>query len=378
MRVRSSEDGSEVNSFSIYSSSLENWSAAISQNAGGQPILRIAEGTCTISDQMEYGGIGTDFPLGAGVGNLEVYIVSSHISSIAGIEGCDAIAARWGTEGEWANDPTADMGPRSQSALFGEASLVNVQQGLASTYTALSLSKFVDNIPHTSPTDISPNLADADPIVDTPYLDNVVPQSGEGIDAVAMALGTGGLSTVTNQVVNIPTIRASTDWVLSYPLAGYKNYKPYTVNVDGKQVHCETFGLPASSESELVGEALLDQAQGALKSWGFGTDKGGQTSTLDPPPPIDVELALCSAVNVVSFDGAPSILAGENAPYLTELYDVLANDSSSTLQWRPVYSAHMGVKRPVVGFRLTVFANGTLDGGNILANYAILRPHVRR
>ncbi len=380
VRVKSSEDGSEVNSFSIYSSPSENWGAAITQDASGQPVLRIAEGTCTISDQMEFGGVGTDFPLGAGVGSLEVYVVSSRISSVTAesIMDCGGIAARWDAQGEWADDPTAGMGPSPHSALFGEASLVNVQQGLASTYTALSLRKFADNVPHTSPADMSPNLADAEPIVDTPSLDGFVPHSGEGIDAVAIALGLGGLSTVTNQVVNLPDIQASTDWVLSYPLAGYKNYKPYTVVVEGGQLNCETFGLLANSESELVAEAQLDEAQGALESWGFGTRKGGETSTLDPPPLIDVELALCSAVNVVSFDGVPSILAEENASYLTQLYDVLANESSSTLKWRPVEVGRQDIKRPVVGFRLTTFANGTLNGGNVLANYAILRPHVRQ
>ena len=38
VRVKSNEDGSEVNSFSIYSSQAENRGAAITQTASGQPV----------------------------------------------------------------------------------------------------------------------------------------------------------------------------------------------------------------------------------------------------------------------------------------------------------------------------------------------------
>jgi hypothetical protein len=232
-----------------------------------------------------------------------------------------------------------------------------------------------NHISHTSPFDPSPNLAEAKPVATSMTGVDVVPESGEGIDAVATVLSH---DVYENDVVTEETIGTSTDWVISYPLTGYKNHRPITVTIDGDERNCETFKLPP-----VEGEPIVDSESASLEpifiSWGQGHQIGNEAT--DPgniaprPPRIKVGTALCSAVNLIGFEGKPSILAPSDSPDVENISGVIASDSSM-LRMQFVHSDETGFSRPVLGFRLTKFVNGTLEEGKTLANYAVIKPHL--
>jgi hypothetical protein len=179
-------------------------------------------------------------------------------------------------------------------------------------------------------------------------------------------------------VVVLDQIGARTDWVISYPLAGYKIYRPFTVDINGTSRHCEAF-----RQALIEGGPTVKVDSGiwfnSLVSKGSRRTIGAESLDIAPIPPIDSGVNFCHAVNVLSFEGKPSILLTNGSEILSNLSDFTASPTSS-LTWRliePVFPLEDGIKRPVLAYSLTTFVNGTLDGGRILANYAVLRPHRR-
>ncbi len=381
VRIREGENGAQVNTFYVYNSPAENWRASISKRSNGEVVLTVAEGSCMVTENLEFGGGGFEYPLGASIGTIEVYSVGARLTFATreSITDCADIAERWRPLQPWRNDPSDGLHEISAPKISGEMNLVNVGEGLAAGYTATALDHFNDQFAHTSPWDDSPHLGEAEPVATASNGVDVVPESGEGIDAVAMILGLDGQSTISNDVIVKDSIGARTDWVLSYPLDGYKNYRPFPVSIEGSERQCETFGL-STAQGEPFVELIVDAALAALESWGNGKHLGGEESLLDPSPLIEVAPAVCHSVNIISFEGKDSILIPLDAPNLIPLSGVTASDVSQ-LRWRlvePVFPVMDGIRRPVLGFRLTTFVNGTLGGGNVLANYAVLRPHVRQ
>jgi hypothetical protein len=385
LRIRDSIDGNEINSFNIYTLPDESWRVSISKDVNNNAVLRIAEGNCTIDNNLDYGGSGTEFTLNANMGTIEVYAIGAQSFLSSTTTDCSEIANRWKPQGIWLSNPLDSLFERRAPLISAEMTLVNVEKGLAASYTATALHQFKDNledrIAHTSPLDPSPNLAEANPVATLENGVDVIPQSGEAIDAIAIILSPIGRSSITNDVVTEDIIAASTDWVISYPLDGYKNYRPFTVIIDDNERHCETFNLPRVDGEPFV-ENTLDDPNAGLFSWGqaINNDQRGQATPLDPPPLEKVSVLLCNSVNVISFNDKPSILEPADSPNLTNLSDVTASESSMLTMGfvRPLFpGADVRLTRSVLGFRLTTFVNGTLDGGKVLANYAVIKPHLR-
>ncbi len=386
VRVREGENGAQVNTFYVYNSPAESWRASISKRSNGEVVLTVAEGSCMVTENLEFGGPGFEYSLGASIGTIEVYSVGAVLTSYSwdSEPDCTDIAERWRPLQPWRNDPSDGLQEITVPKISGEMNLVNVGEGLAAGYTATALDHFNDQFSHTFPWDASPHLGEAEPVATASNGVDVVPESGEGIDAVAMVLGLGGQSTISNDVIVADSIGARTDWILSYPLDGYKNYRPFPVSIEGSERQCETFGIH-SRQGEPSFEIPLDKAIASLVSWANGIntedEKWLAVSEFDPMPTVTHAVpTVCNAVNIISFEGKDSILIPLDAPNLIPLSRVTASDVSQ-LRWRlvePVFPAMSGIRRPVLGFRLTTFVNGTLDGGNVLANYAVLRPHVRQ
>ncbi len=381
LRVRDGIDGKEVNSFNIYTFGGENWRAGIGKDENNNTILRIAEGSCTVANNLEFGGAGSTFNLGASLGSIEIYAVGARILFPGSVTNCEETVNRWRPQGIWLSNSLDGLLDIPTPLISAEMTLVNVKEGLAASYTATAFHEFKDKmkdqIPHTSPSDSSPTLAEATPVATLENGVDVVPLSGEGIDAVAMIMSPIGRSSITNDVVTENAIAASTDWVISYPLDGYKNYRPFSVSIDGVERHCETFNLPPKNGGPVV-QSPLGDSNGVFFSWGQGKTKGGEGTLFDPPPLVDVGVDLCNAVNVLSFDGKPSILEPQGSSNMTNLSGITAGDASMlTMGFIQPFFPEQDVRRPVIGFRLTTFVNGTLDGGSVLANYAVLKPHLR-
>lgn len=393
VRFLDAETAEVVNSFNVYPDQSENWQAAITFDDNQQRVeLRLQEGSCMLDESLNILVGGDDAPINADVGMVEVYLMGLYVPDALGSDAtsrCDAAAARWQVGGEWAVDALADIvgfdseRVRTQALLLGEAWLVNVREGYSASYVPVTLNKVFSVPVHEHPEHLSPNLSEADPVI-TIDGEDVVPGSGEGIDAVAMAIALGEGSEMINDVVTSDTVQARTDWVISYPLDTYKNYKPFAI-VDGDTtVYCEGFGDSAPTAGQPTVRAFLETSGSGVWSWGLG-QTNYYSSPFSPVPVLPQTATLCRPVNVVAFGGREPILVNPSSALLAEEPSPLApspyEGDSLTLRWIPYpgeYPEGSGIRRPVVGFRLTTFLNGTLNQGNTLANYAVLRSHQTR
>ena len=168
VRVLDGVDGAVVNTFNVYAKVGENWRAALTEGVNDKPVLRIAEGSCTISADGSFGGNGTDFPLNTATGLIEVYRVSVRRAS-GGIiicdTSCEELAQRWDTGGAWQqNSMDGLVGDDTQPEVIGHFDLVNVPLGLSSEQPAIGLREFAEFVPHTAPDATRPSLDDATPV----------------------------------------------------------------------------------------------------------------------------------------------------------------------------------------------------------------------
>ncbi|WP_127694823.1 hypothetical protein [Neptunomonas marina] len=273
-------------------------------------------------------------------GSLEIY----PISVVDGLNNCDAMVNLW-QQGE----QTTSVGlANTHGTLEGYVAIANVGRGLLSSYRATALRGL--NLPaeHFHPTLNNYDLSRAE----------------GGIAAVADALSVASL---TNEVVQLKDINAATEWVVSYPLAGYMNHKPYTTDLGHTTQWCDSFGVYPTTSAEPAASVQVNQQQGV-------TALQPQDTEYSPTRPA----GLCHAVNVVGF-GAEPVLADAGAENWVQaprtLVDLL-NGRASVLTWA-LPAERTQPRVPMLGFRLTTFENGTLDGGKVLANYSLLTPHKR-
>ncbi len=387
VRVRfiDGESGEVATSLNVYGLSFESWRVSLTADGAGGSTLRVAEGLCFVDEQLQAGGEGDSITIPTQVGMMEVYVMGGLTGESQYTwkeEFCDDLAARWAPGGIWESDPQQDIASELDtwnSGLMGEVTLVNVAEGLAVSYQPAALNELMGEVPHTAPGNSSPNLADADPVALVGG-ELIEPASGEGIDAVALAL-TGNAFNVYNDVISSPDINARTDWVLSYPLTPYKNYKPYSTESDGEILDCEVFGdLEPEGGDSTVEDA--PSTEGGILTWGQRTAGGLPVLDITPVRPLTFALSLCRPVNVVAFGKNEAVLVPSDSVLLTQQPDQILPDltkaPSAGLRWLPSPGPYPGVPRPVLGFRLSVFSNGVLDGGTVMRNYGILRPHLRQ
>ena len=374
VRVLDGEDGVAVNTFNVYAQSHQNWRAAIIQDNEGQAFLQVAEGACTISESGQSGGPGTEFPLAARTGMLEVYQVSYYVRIIGQELECEELAERWQSGGAWTIDPLRDLQPQN-TEIVGHFDLVQVEQGLSAEHSATGLKDFTGTIPHTAPGDVeSPSLADADPMATLSSGVEVEPDSGEGIDAIALLLATRD-GTMTNDVVIAPSIGANTDWIVSFPLRGYERYGDHEFEIDGVDRTCNANTLTNGGQGIL--RRLTDSP---WIGWGGGVRFGQIFSDITPDPVLPYSLFLCYSVNVLAFeDQSPTLLPEDSKLFTPVALSSAPLPPSVTLR----YTFSDGLSepdkndgRPVLAFRATTFANGTLNNGAVLANYMILKSHL--
>ncbi len=375
VRIRDALDGKLVKGFTVYNTGIVNWRASLGQNANGLTTLRVAEGDCLITDTNQVlQGENTEMEIGVTTGALEVY----SLGRITQFGTCNEFADNWKPGGRWVNNPTDGVMISNPPLVNGELILVNVNQGLATSYPATVLGNFTNTHLHQAPEVDFPTLADAAPVVTQADGTDVFLESGQGIDAIAQVLSLDNQATLVNDVILNEEIGARTDWVISYPLAGYKVFRPFTVELNGVTRHCESFG-----KIPLVGQPIVpinaEVLENSLVSQGAREQIGATPLELDPPPLVDSRVDFCHAVNVLSFEGQSSILIQNTSTIHSDLSGFAASPTSS-LTWKliePIFPLNSGIRRPVLAYSLTTFVNGTLNGGTTLANYAILREHRR-
>ncbi len=408
LRFMDPRDGRPLHTFNIYSRYGENWRAAITGVEDGWA-LRIAEGSCTVSDAGEFGGPGAEFRLDTGVGMLEAYSITQVFADYTAtpfdappVNSCADLAARHGPGGIWVQTPKIGMAdsPVASGEMAGYFDLVNVAQGLSATLPATAIRNFKESLFHTTPSSESPHLGDALPIAVLEDGTVIEPASGEGIDALAMllsplgrVLGTqdrssGGAfgASLFNDIITTRGIAASTDWIVTFPLRGYAPDLEPNAMVNGEPRLCESTG-------EFLEEPpYIDSRLGAYGwfYWGEGKGYGGFGGVLDPPPPVRVGAIVCNAVNSLAFGKAPGIFLADTSEFQyrkTHLGNAPVDDVSMRLGYKTSngWRTKDGFFLPLLGFRVSTFVNGAVERfpgvdppAYALANYMTIRPHELR
>lgn len=378
LRVLEPRDGALIDSFTIYASSAENWRAAVTV-ADGDPVLRIAEGSCTLSDKGEFGGPGAEFPLGSSLSLIEVYVISEKMNESTRGETCAELAARWDEAGAWRSDPSAGLEASDGAAetdISGYFDLVNVEAGLSGSLPATSFLGFKDFIEHTPPESMSPNLGEADPIAEYPDGSTFVPDSEEGIDAIAALISA---QDITNNVITASEIAASTDWVIVFPLSAYKLYGRYSADFGGESRRCSVSGLLTDTAPYV--EVRVEDP---WSSWGQGVESVGNLLDIIPVPNYRYTPILCNAVNTLTFGNNAPVLLAEASDFQDRVNNINNHPAFLSVAETVEYWFSDGaggppqIGRPLIAFRVTTFLNGTLNGGNTLANYMTTVPHRMR
>jgi len=289
--------GEVTDTFNIYSSEGENWRAAVTETSEGTRLL-IGEGSCTIASNGELGGPGALFELSHPTSLAEAYLVSRDLHEELAEATCEELAARWDDEGAWTLDPNDGLSvpPFQWDVFSGYFDLIRVDQGLSAALPAQAINDFSELIPHTAPDSELPNLASADPVAALPTGVTVEPESGLGIDAIALILTTRDLSRIGNDVITVDGIAASTDWIITFPLRPYGHQGGYTLEIDGENRLCD----PNGTISESPPSILTSGGTYWTVSGGGDSNYGSGATSIDPPPRVEYEPFLCNVLNVVS------------------------------------------------------------------------------
>ncbi|WP_409525895.1 hypothetical protein [Nitrincola sp. MINF-07-Sa-05] len=351
--IREGYNGEKVTSFNVYNSST--WRASLSAQGNGS-VLRVAEGGCLVTGSTQIEGAGAEIALSTSMGMIEVYALPTSAETVG--ESCDQIGD-WSRDGRWLSGVAQQTLVAPYAELSGEMMLVNVAKGLATEYPAIAFREFMHNPVHPKPQADKPDLSSTR---EGAYRLNQLLQVSEDM------LG--------NDVTMDASINAQTDWIISYPLIGYEEPSSWgEVMINGELRQCDSFVFPAKP-----GEASLSLTPAHVALWqmdrvpALSHQEGLLEFLADVtplPPPVQVEPALCYGVNVVSFgdQGAMIIDEGDVRHYAIASNELI--EGVSYVRWSP---ARYG--RAAVAYKLTSFQNGTLQGGSVLANYAIMKRHV--
>jgi len=357
IKLRSGKTGEVITTFSYYPDGYETFRASISENDAGHTILRIAEGACLIGGEAQLlrsGGVGAEFLIAESLGSAEVYSTNLVLPADFKALSCEARRALWANE----EGGLVNFSYRNEAHIYADINLVNVNQGLSSTYSATALTGTAIDYRHEHPTN---NTVDLRRVVG-------------GLDAVEAALA---VTSLENEIVNVSTINGNTEWVVSYVLDGYKNDKPYAQVIDGRTYACEvirTF-FDHTVDFDSMTKSYYDEDDDRF----FIDDPNDDIFT--PAWAMKPEPYFCNAVNLLVLevymeDTDTSSSLARKAHYYFHSDEILWDTSKAKLFfWNSDHGTIIPRKVPLLGFRMTTFVNSRVRDENILANFSVLLPH---
>ena len=264
---------------------------------------------------------------------------------------CDGLNKAWTTlgvgedrvPGEWVIDPALAVMPPT-GGLFGGAGVVNVWEGALHTYEATAINGWsstgldsADQIIHTDPASLQPNLNDGDDFTGRVFLDTGAPYENTfdgdnaSVDAVSFLFMHDSLM---NEYVTDMDLQARTEWVLTFPTKRF--YVDSNFTADAPRAPFTTAWMPDPDEDGVLATACEtvsltglwdreERSEGDPGCEDTGTCETDQPPIVSPPPPfipppkppgID-PFQLCYEVNVVRFGEAGE--AGIDLPQESEI-----------------------------------------------------------
>ena len=390
----------EVLDFNLYLSPKDVWVAVISDrgNEDGAAILRTPDTSCTVPQIPADGVAFRNFQYTAdsvnGVtrtreGYVEMIEMGTVVDEVAPstfvpatwakhVDGepnnCANLRAAWSQGGGWATNPNRAMEAVS-GGLYGSGVLINVDRGTAVAYDATALDDFWSpgGIAHTDPGNILPSLASGVPTANVIEGNQVYTVDFlRGIDAVS---ATVMRSSIANDYILDADFNGATDWVINFPTKRfYTNVAPAVEGQFG-------FSAPFTDGWNRRDSAACESV--TLDYWDREeTPRVPEGIDFSPSPDRD-PFALCSEVNVLTFNNTDALFASsrirnnlnvdfENG-WLAMGFDVDGLGRSLT----GFGDGEVGIEfrgLPVIGFAVQRYENGATLGG-LLANYMGLTNH---
>ena len=252
VRFFEGRNGRTALEFNLYLTGDRTWTAAVSRDAAGRPVLRTFDPACTVPrfgpstvhtggteiaftnanyagyDQagssldrakeghfevIEMGEINPGFQLASGTRLVQAISPGS-------FQDCATVAVAWNAGGAFISSGGAELTAPSGN-LLGHALIINVPQGTEYSYDPVALGRLFAAKRHTGPADAHPNLGDADP---TSFVvaNGAARQStwSRGVDAVSAVLTH---KKIINEYVGPPTASApvSSDVIVNFPTKSF-------------------------------------------------------------------------------------------------------------------------------------------------------------
>lgn len=229
----------EVLDFNLYLSPYDHWSAVITPTATGAKV-KTADTSCTVpalpADGQPFVNANYDADSIDGLersreGYVEVIemgtvsdiaptnlaTAATHVNNVP--NDCGALTTAWSGGGVWVVNKTFGIG-NNTGGLYGYGVLIDVDSGIAAGYDAIALDAWKSaGSQHEAPGDSLPTLGQADPVA-------IIVDSGtattlnylDGWDAVS---ATFMHNTISNDYVLDTSIKAGTDWVITFPTKNF-------------------------------------------------------------------------------------------------------------------------------------------------------------
>ena len=372
MRFMEGINSAVVLEFNVYLGPYDVFPVALAPNDFGGTSVITNDATCTVpalgTSNSPYDGTQTELDSGAVlrsqpfvpyqfendesgdisrtlIGHAEV-IEMGVVSDTVDVADCKVVRDLW-SSGAWASDTatnvTGPSGGLSGSSLFIVPSMA---YSMDMEVTAVDGWAKAGTNYHKSPGTIKPTLEDG---VSTARVNDLVldytSQTNGSVLATSALLAS---KTVFNEVQTEDVIAAETDWVVTFPTKHYFTNgttpsAPFTAvydSTEAKSTACETMSL-----------TRRDRASNS--SNGTGTFV---------PNSEGVEDKVCSAVNVLSFNGKSAIQSSN--PQVISYSFQAGSATLTTDQKLPADDNGVTVQGlPVVGFAATRIANGPMSYG---------------
>jgi hypothetical protein len=420
----------EVLDFNLYLSARDVWTAAVTVDGSGNPVLTVVDKSCTapmrvsgingvhsepfrnvlLNETGKVGGVtvtapstldrakegyleiiemgdivaaplGTALTKSTGGGNIQFETAVPHSAGVPA--DCKAVENAWAAPAIF---PAVTDLDTSSGGLAGTGTLINVAAGTDYSYDAVALKGFaLAALAHSVPGTLSPSLSAG--VTNSIVINNAgAPVASVWTKANAAAVGAGlasksGAAAVSavltrqalfNEFIVDPALNAGTDWVVNFPTRRFHVGDLAPVNLYDYRPFRHGFLEDVSGTCEPV-------------DWGYWSQEEDHSSS-----PIDVSpqagpstYSLCWEVNVVTFKGS-NVLGSTNKydftnpAYLAGWADLTLNTAAAAGTYTPIEPFDLDHYMiddaglvyqglPTIGFAVQRYTNGNVGG--VLSNY---------
>ncbi|MBK7813042.1 MAG: hypothetical protein IPJ52_01395 [Rhodocyclaceae bacterium] len=357
----------EVLDFNLYLSKYDVWTAAVTTDSSGNPVLTVSDKSCTapirvsgingvhsepfrnslLNETGKVNGVVVTAPSSldrAKEGYLEIIQMGditpaatpgtalprvrtasvggtiqfeTAVTHVAGVPAdCEAVEASWNA----AIFPAKTDFNTYTGGLFGAGTLINVAEGTDYSYDPVAVSAFAPApLAHSIPGTLSPSLADGFPsstVINSAGVDvtDSWTNSPDGTYGAGLASGTSAAAVsailmrerVMNEYVIDPALSAGTDWVVNFPT---------------RRFHIDDLPAVASYDYWPFRKGFLEDVSGKCEKIGlsyYDQEERSVSTGIDVSPSTTPFHQICWEVNVITFKGS-NVLKSANKYDLTNM-----------------------------------------------------------